>query len=78
MVANVGDLRSISHRDRKSDHADAQKLARFARLDPKILRSDTRRTVEKQEALTLIRARDLMASASDRPGDIDSAKSWTS
>jgi WD40 repeat protein len=31
-------LRAISHSDGKSDRADAEKLARFARLDPKILR----------------------------------------
>jgi transposase len=33
IVANV---RAISHSDRKSDQVDAEKLARFARLDPKI------------------------------------------
>jgi transposase len=75
IVANVRDLRSISHSDRKSDHADAEKLARFARVDPKILRSDTHRTGEKQEALTLIRGRDLMVSASDRCGK-RCAKPW--
>lgn len=60
IVANVRELRAISHSNRKSDHADAEKLARFARLDPKILRPIAHRTVEQQEALTLIRARDLM------------------
>jgi transposase len=35
IVANVRELRAISHSDRKSDHADAEKLARFARLDKK-------------------------------------------
>jgi len=34
IVANVRELRAISHSDRKSDPADAEKLARFARLDP--------------------------------------------
>jgi transposase len=57
IVANVRELRAISHSDRKSDHADAEKLARFARLDPQILRPIAHRTVEQQEALTLIRAR---------------------
>ena len=37
-----------------------KKLARYARLDPEILRRIAHRTVEQQEALTLIRARDLM------------------
>src|ERR1700743_1657559 len=61
IVANVRELRAISHSDRKSDHADAEKLARFARLDPEILRPISHRTVEQQEALTLIRARELLA-----------------
>jgi transposase len=53
-------MEAISRSDRKSDHADAEKLARYARLDPEILRPISHRTVEQQEALTLIRARDLM------------------
>ncbi len=60
IVANVRELRAISHSDRKSDQVDAEKLARFARLDPKILRPIAHRTVQQQEALTLIRARDLI------------------
>ena len=39
---------------------DAEKLARYARLDPKILRPIAHRTVAQQEALTLIRARNLI------------------
>ena len=50
----------ISHSDRKSDQVDAEKLARYARLDPNILRPIADRTVAKQEALTLIRARALL------------------
>src|SRR5712671_2087979 len=60
IVANVRELRAISHSDRKSDQVDAEKLARYARLDPKILRPISHCTVEQQEALTLIRARNLM------------------
>jgi transposase len=58
IVANVRELRAISHSDRKSDQVDAEKLARFARLDPKILRPIAHRTVA--QALTLIRARNLI------------------
>jgi transposase len=58
IVANLRDLRAISHSDRKSDHAE--KLARFARLDPEILRPISHRTVAQQEALTLIGARAFM------------------
>jgi transposase len=39
---------------------NAEKLARYARLDPEILRPIAHRAVEQQEALTLIRARDLL------------------
>src|SRR5271168_1069578 len=60
IVANVRELRAISHSDRKSDQVDAEKLARFARLDPKILGPIAHRTVGQQEVLTLIRARNLI------------------
>ena len=60
IVANVRELRAISHSDRKSDQVDAEKLARYARLDPNILRPIAHRTVEQQQALTLIRARALL------------------
>jgi transposase len=60
IVANVRELRAISHSDRKSDKVDAEKIARYARLDPKILRPISHRTVAQQEALTLIRARNLI------------------
>jgi transposase len=60
IVANVRELRAISHSDRKSDQVDAEKLARYARLDPEILRPIAHRTVQQQESLTLIRARDLI------------------
>jgi hypothetical protein len=63
IVANVRELRAISHSDRKSDQVDAEKLARYARLDPNILRPITHRTVEQQQALTLIRARALLEHA---------------
>jgi Transposase len=49
IVANVRELRAISHSDRKSDQVDAEKLARYARLDPKILRPIAHRTVAQQE-----------------------------
>ncbi|WP_353062275.1 hypothetical protein [Tunturiibacter psychrotolerans] len=38
IVANVRELRAISHSDRRSGRVDAEKLARYARLDPNILR----------------------------------------
>jgi transposase len=53
---NYGDLTQC----RKSDQVDAEKLARYARLDPNILRPISHRTVEQQETLTLILARELL------------------
>ena len=47
IVANVRELRAVSHSDRKSDDADEEKLARYARLDPEILRPISHRTVEQ-------------------------------
>jgi transposase len=60
IVANVRERRAISLSDRKSDQVDAEKLARFARLDPRILRPIALGTVAQQETLTLIRARDAL------------------
>jgi hypothetical protein len=49
-VANVRELRAISHSDRSSDQVDAEKLARFARLDPKILRLNRPPTADTMQA----------------------------
>jgi transposase len=46
-VANVRELRAISHSDRKSDQVDAEKIARYARLDPEILRPMVRAGVSQ-------------------------------
>ena len=40
-----------------------RKLARFARLDPNVLRPITHRSVALQESLTLVRARDVLVRA---------------
>ena len=60
IVANVRELRAISHSNRKSDTVDAEKIARYARVDPEILSPISHRTVAQQETLTLIRARNLI------------------
>jgi transposase len=49
IVGNVRELRAISHSDRKSDKVDAEKIARYARVDPEILRPIAHRTVAQQE-----------------------------
>jgi transposase len=49
IVANVRELWAISHSDRKTDQVDAEKLARLALLDPKILRPIAHRTLQQQQ-----------------------------
>src|SRR6202167_2559621 len=53
-------MRAISQSDRKRDKADAEKIARFARLDPETHRPIARRSGAQQETLSLIRARDVL------------------
>ena len=72
IVANVRELRAISHSDRKSDKVDAEMVARYARLDPEVLRPIAHRTVAQQETLTLIRARDVLVRL--RTGALNSAR----
>jgi transposase len=60
IVANVQELQAISRSDRKSDRVDAEKLARYARLDPRILRPISHRSVAMQQDLTVVRARDVL------------------
>jgi hypothetical protein len=72
IVANVRELRAISHSDRKSDKVDAEKIARYARLDPEILRPIAHRSVAQQETLTLIRARDVLVHL--RTGAVNSVR----
>ena len=60
IVANVQDLQAISRSDRKSDRVDAEKLARYAGLDPSILRPISHRSVAMQQDLTVVRARDVL------------------
>jgi transposase len=57
LVASTRDIPSISASDNKSDPNDAEKLARFARFDPKLLHPIQHRNLEMQADLTVIRAR---------------------
>lgn len=56
LVANAREIRAITHSDSKSDQLDAEKLARYARVDPKILHPITHRSMEMQRSLNVIRA----------------------
>jgi transposase len=57
IVANARELRAISGSNSKHDAADAEKLARYARVDPRILRPIQHRNLETQADLVIIRAR---------------------
>ena len=61
IVANVRELRAISHSDRKSDQVDAEKLARYARLEPKSCRHQPALDRQNRESC-------LTSSAARRPG----------
>ena len=60
LVASVTERHVIVRNISTSDQVDAEKLARYARVDPKILRPISHRSVEAQQALTIIRARDIL------------------
>ena len=60
LVAHVSELRAIARSDRKCDRVDAEKLARYARMDPGLLRPISHRSVAMQASLTLVRARDVL------------------
>lgn len=60
LVANAREIRAITHSASKSDQLDAEKLARYARLDPRILHPITHRGMEMQRSLNVIRGRDVL------------------
>jgi transposase len=60
IVANARELRAITGSDRKSDKVDAEKLARYARVDRTILRPIKHRGEEAQVDLAVIRARAVL------------------
>jgi transposase len=57
IVANARELRGISGSTGKHDAADAEKLARYARVDPRILHPIQHRSLATQKDLVRIRAR---------------------
>lgn len=59
LVANARKVRLVYGGDRKSDKLDAQKLARLARFDPKLLSPIQHRSKDAQAHLTLILPRRL-------------------
>ena len=63
LVADAGMLRLIFSNPRKRDRADAEHLARLARLDPKLLSPIYHRSSQAQAHLAVIRARDSLVRA---------------
>ena len=63
LVAHARDLQGISGSDRKNDRNDAEKLARYARLDPQLLNPIQHRSEQQQIDLCAIRARDALVRA---------------
>jgi transposase len=63
IVAHARELRGITHSNRKNDRNDAEKLARYARLDPELLHPVQHRNEQQQADLTAVRARDALVRA---------------
>jgi len=63
IAANPRQIRLIYENQRKSDRADAEYLARLARLDPKLLAPVTHRGEQAQADLALLRSRDMLVRA---------------
>jgi transposase len=63
IAANPRQIRLIYGNHRKSDRADAEYLARLARLDPKLLAPVAHRGEQAQADLALLRSRDVLVRA---------------
>lgn len=60
VVAHARDLALIYGSDQKNDRLDAEKLARLAQADRKLLHPIKHMTLERQIDLTIVKARDLV------------------
>jgi len=63
LVANARELRGIWGATRKNDRRDAEKLARYARLDPALLHPTRVRSQEAQLELSRLRVREALVRA---------------
>ena len=63
LVANARELRGIWGSVRKNDRRDAEKLARYARLDPALLHPTRVRSPQAQLALSELRVREALVRA---------------
>jgi transposase len=60
LVANARKLRAIYDNPRKGDRADAETLARLARLDPELLSPIHHRSPQEQADLSVLHSRDAL------------------
>jgi transposase len=60
IVANATQVRLIAGNDRKDDRIDAERLARLARVDPRLLSPIEHRGVEIQRDRAVVRSRDAL------------------
>ena len=63
LVANARKVRAITDSESKNDHNDAEKLARFAAYDVRLLSPIQHRSPERQRDLNLLQARDTLVRA---------------
>jgi len=63
IVANARKIRAITASESKNDKNDAEKLARFALYDPRLLSPVRHRSPERQQDLNLIHARSTLVRA---------------
>lgn len=63
LVANPRKLRLIYQNESKDDRLDAEKLARLARVDPKLLHTIQHRDSQSQEDLAVLRSRQSLVEA---------------
>ncbi|HTW60216.1 MAG TPA: IS110 family transposase [Terracidiphilus sp.] len=63
IVANTRKIRAITASESKNDRNDAEKLARFAFCDPRLLSPIRHRSPERQQDLNLIQARSTLVRA---------------
>ncbi len=63
LVANTREIRAISGSDNKHDRVDAEKLARYARVEPSLLSPIQHRSKEAHLDLLVIRIRERLVAA---------------
>ncbi len=70
IVANARKLRAIYDNPRKGDRADAEILARLARLDPSLLSPIHHRSPQAQADLSVLRSRDALVRSRTIPSSL--------